>query len=150
MRKESLYLETSVISAYHDERERFKLEATRAFWKRLDKYDVNISSIVLTELAAIRDPVLRANILGLVEHLNVLEIGEEEEILSDEYVKEGVIPRKYRNDALQIAVASTNALDYLVSWNLEHIVKVKTRRMVDLINLKCGYKPIEIITPSEL
>lgn len=86
----------------------------------------------------------------LIEGFNLLEITEEEEFLCNEYLKEGVIPRKYENDALQIALASVYSIDYLVSWNFEHMVKVKTRRMVNLINQKYGYKSIEIIAPFEL
>ena len=91
-----------------------------------------------------------SKIMDFIKDFRLLEIGEEEEFLSNEYIEEEVIPKKYEDDALHIAVATTNAVDFLVSWNLGHIVKVKTRRMVNLINLKHGYKAIEIITPSEL
>jgi hypothetical protein len=37
-----------------------------------------------------------------------------------------------------------------VSWNFEHLVKVKTRKTVNLINILEGYKEIEIISPQEL
>jgi len=150
LKKESLYLETSVISAYFDERELFKLESTRAYWRRLTQYDVCISKVVLTELEAIKDAAMRGKALDLVKDYPLLEETEGDGILSLEYISEGVIPRRYENDARQIAIASVNGVDYLVSWNFEHIVKVKTRRMVSLINLKHGYKPIEIVTPSEL
>ena len=150
MKKESLYLETSVISAYFDERDPNRLEFTRVLWKKLHNYVVTVSKIVLSELAAIGDDDLRSKALGLTKGFAKLNIGPEEEFLGDEYIKEGVIPARYRNDVLQIAVASTNVIDFMVSWNLEHIVKVKTRRMVNLINAKYGYKPIEIVTPSEL
>jgi predicted nucleic acid-binding protein len=150
LKRESLYLETSVISAYYDERDQTKLEYTRRFWNKLSQYEVIISTVVQDELEAIGREALRRKIMDLIKDFGLLEIGEEEEFLSNEYIKEGVIPEKYENDALQIAVATTNAVDFLVSWNLGHIVKVKTRRMVNLINLKHGYKAIEIITPSEL
>lgn len=150
MKRESLYLETSVISAYYDERDPTKLEYTRRFWNKLGQYEVIISTVVQAELEAIRREALRRKIMDLIKDFRLLEIGEEEEFLSNEYIEEEVIPKKYEDDALHIAVATTNAVDFLVSWNLEHIVKVKTRRMVNLINLKHGYKAIEIITPSEL
>jgi len=150
LKKESLYLDTSVMSAYYDEREPLKLELTRNFWKRLSEYEPYISRIVQRELEAIENNELRVKVLDLIKDFIITEVTEEEELLSDEYIKAGVIPKKYENDALQIAIGSTNAIDYFVSWNFKHIVKVKTRRMVNLINLRYGYKPIEIITPSEL
>ena len=62
----------------------------------------------------------------------------------------GIIPKKYVDDAVHIAVAVVHAIDYLVSGNFEHIVKVKTRRMVGVVDAERGYQPIEIIAPPEL
>ena len=70
--------------------------------------------------------------------------------LAEQYVRSGVIPEKYRDDAFHIAIACTNGLQYLLSWNFEHIVKLKTKRIVNLINLTSGYREIEIVTPGEL
>ena len=39
---------------------------------------------------------------------------------------------------------------YLVSWNFSHLVKVQTRREVNLVNALEGYDPIEIVAPPEL
>lgn len=48
----------------------------------------------------------------------------------------------------RIAVASYNYLDVLISWNFEHIVKLKTKREVNVINVLLGYNQLEIIEPS--
>jgi hypothetical protein len=37
-----------------------------------------------------------------------------------------------------------------LSWNFTHLVKVRTRRMVALINAIHNYIPVEIITPPEI
>lgn len=59
------------------------------------------------------------------------------------------IPSMYYDD-YHIAIATVNQMDFLVSWNFRHIVNVKTKQMVNLINLQNGYKTIEIIAPPEL
>jgi len=51
---------------------------------------------------------------------------------------------------LHIAIATVNGIDSVVSWNLEHIVKIKTIVEVNRINIKKGYKQIFIITPEEI
>ncbi|MEM7818474.1 MAG: hypothetical protein QXP52_03240 [Candidatus Aenigmatarchaeota archaeon] len=79
----------------------------------------------------------------------VLVYNEDVEMLASVYVKEGVIPEEYLPDAYHIAFSSVYDIDILVSWNLEHIVKIKTKRLVSAINLKLGYKIIEICTPQE-
>jgi hypothetical protein len=43
-----------------------------------------------------------------------------------------------------------NNLDAILSWNFQHIVKMKTKREVVAINLIEGYKPIDIYTPGEV
>ncbi len=70
--------------------------------------------------------------------------------LTQVYIDEGLIPEKYENDALLIALTSVYSLDILVSWNFKHLVKRKTRIGANLINLKNGYKSIEILAPPEL
>lgn len=53
-------------------------------------------------------------------------------------------------DSLHVATASYFGISYLVSWNYEHLVKVKTRRLVNLVNTLEGFREIETISPLEL
>ena len=43
-----------------------------------------------------------------------------------------------------------NGVDYLCSWNFTHLVKVSTRREVNLVNSLMGYGQVEIVAPPEL
>jgi hypothetical protein len=89
---------------------------------------------------------------GLIRKISPLLLGIdlETEELAERYIKEGIIPKKYRSDALHIAVAVINGIDVIVSWNFEHIVKLKTRVMVDGVNKLLGYHEIEICSPEEV
>ena len=106
--------------------------------------------MVLSEIEDLKDDNKKRLLLRLLEGSEALTIDDESEQLAREYVSQGIIPKKYVDDARHIAVAVVNSIDYLVSWNFEHIVKVKTRRMVGLVDAERGYKPIEIIAPPEL
>lgn len=57
---------------------------------------------------------------------------------------------KYRGDAIHIAIASVHDMDVVISWNMEHMVKLKIRREVRAVNILEGYKEIEICTPLEV
>ena len=70
--------------------------------------------------------------------------------LAEEYIKRGVIPARYRPDAEHIAVASVSDFNVLTSWNLTHIVKLKTKRMVRIINEELSYPVPEIVRPDEV
>ena len=70
--------------------------------------------------------------------------------LADAYIAEGVIPLKYRNDALHLAIATVNGLDMIISMNFQHIVKRKTVKLTGAINVLNGYQAIEIYSPMEV
>jgi len=108
-----------------------------------------ISGLVLDELKA-APKELKEKILETVSSFEVLEVTEEVKELASEYVKEDIFPERYFDDALHVATATVNEIGYLLSWNFKHLVKVKTRRLVSLVNIKNEYSNIEIIAPPEL
>ncbi|MBI5749576.1 MAG: type II toxin-antitoxin system VapC family toxin [Nitrospinae bacterium] len=151
MKKKSLYLDTSVPSAYYDERDKAIQEETIYFFeKKLKEYESYISEITVGELRRTKELPRRKQLLALIEGITILPRTEEAEELADLYVKNKIIPLKYRADALHIATATLNDMDILVSWNFDHIVKYKTRQMVTGINILKGYKSIDIVSPQEL
>lgn len=80
-----------------------------------------------------------------------LSVSKEVILLANQYIESKILPAAERNDALHIAVAVIHNLDVIVSWNFEHMVKLKTRREVPAINTLMGYKNIiEICSPLEI
>lgn len=144
-----VYLDTSVISALFDERNAERKNYTEEFWKELRDYEVYVSTRVNEELDAASDEI-RAEMIDKIRGFKILEITDEVERLAEEYLSKGVFPERYKDDAIHVAVAVANNIDFLISWNFRHLVKVKTRRMVNLINEIMGYPHIEIIAPPEL
>jgi len=147
-----IYVENSVISAYHFA-PRFILASTRRFFEKAarKKYELYTSDVTIAELEKAKKDV-REKSLKIIETFNVkiVSIVLEARDLADEYVKSGVIPMRYRADAEHIAVASVLGFDVLTSWNLAHIVRLKTKRMVQIINEELGYPTPEIVRPDEV
>lgn len=102
------------------------------------------------EIDAISNEKLKEKLKALLMKGQKIEISKEVSNLTKRYIYESLIPEKYENDALLIALTSVYSLDILISWNFKHLVKRKTRIGVNLINLKEGYKTIEILAPPEL
>ncbi len=144
-----VYLDTSVISALFDERNAERKNHTEEFWRELRDYEVYVSTLVNEELDAASDEI-RAEMIDKNRGFKILEITDEVERLAEEYLSKGIFPERYKDDAIHVAVAVANNIDFLISWNFRHLVKVKTRRMVNLINEILGYPHIEIIAPPEL
>jgi hypothetical protein len=94
----------------------------------------------------------KSDMLALIDKYNIQRISGDERIeqLADAYITNNVIPQNKRFDALHIAAASVTGLDYILSLNFKHINKIKTKRLVEIINLNEGYKGIQICTPMEV
>ena len=150
MKTLKILLDTSVYSAMLDKRDPIRQTQTQDFWKSIDQYELFFSSINKEEIDAIRDETLKKKLKDFLIKGKEIEISEEVERMKSLYIKEGLIPEKFENDALLLALTSVHSIDILISWNFKHLVKRKTRIGVNLINLKEGYKPIEILAPPEV
>ncbi|MFQ6052158.1 MAG: type II toxin-antitoxin system VapC family toxin [Candidatus Hydrothermarchaeota archaeon] len=150
MAKRKVYLDTSVISAYLDEKHPERMQLTREAWDIITTYGVYISTVNIREINDNPSRDLRRKMMNSIERFDVLELNEESVRLANIYIKHGIFPERFRDDALHVAVATVNDMDYLLSWNFRHIIKLRTKRMVNLVNLTSGYKEVEIITPPEL
>ncbi|MDR1340442.1 MAG: PIN domain-containing protein [Prevotellaceae bacterium] len=144
-----IYLDTSVISALFDFRTPERMLMTKSAWKQLKNYEIYISDRVLEELNRVSEP-LREEFLKIIEDFAVLSASENAHSLAKAYIEQGIFPEKYYDDALHVAIASVNQTGILLSWNFTHLVKLKTRRMVALVNTLENYLPVEIISPPEL
>lgn len=69
--------------------------------------------------------------------------------LASGYIDEKVVGQTSYADCLHIALATINRADYLISWNFKHIVNVQRIRGYNAINLKNGYKLLEIRSPRD-
>ena len=150
MKTLKILLDTSVYSAMLDKRDPIRQKQTQDFWRNIDKYELFFSTINKEEIEAIKDEKLKNRLKNFLINGKELEITEEVEQIKSFYIKEELIPEKYENDALFLALTTVHSIDILISWNFKHLVKRKTRIGVNLINLKEGYKPIEILAPPEV
>ena len=78
-----------------------------------------------------------------------IEVTNEVVDLATEYIIERVVGQTSFADCLHIALATINRADFLVSWNFKHIVNIEKIRGYNFINIKKGYKQLEIRSPRE-
>lgn len=151
MKKIKLYLDTSVPSFLFADDSPEKREVTVQFWDILktEMYDVIISDILLAEISRSKTPSPQELEEKLSEiTIKIVSVSEDVFLLAQKYIHEGIIPQKYQDDALHIALTTYNEADALISWNFKHIVKLKTIRGVNGINKMFGFKEPEILTPQ--
>ena len=151
MKKLKLYLDTTIFNFVFADDAPIERDLTRKFFSQINHFEVFISDIVIEEIAECSAPK-RQKMLELIDKhdIQTLSLDESSRLLALKYIKEGIIPPKYQDDALHIAIASVHEMDVLLSWNFQHIVKLKTKREAVGVNMLFGYGSIEIYTPREV
>ena len=152
MPKLRLYLETTVFNYYFDTEREFHSDTRRLFEAiAAGEFEAYTSEYTTLELRRAPEPK-QSKMMGLIERFGIkmLEATQEANDLAALYVRNGIIPAKYRTDGEHIACASVNGLDCILSFNFQHIYKLKTKRMTENINLMEGYKGITICMPMEV
>jgi len=56
-------------------------------------------------------------------------------------VERVVVPQNAVQDALHIAVASVNRIDYLLTWNYKHIANAAMREAINTAVWAAGFEP---------
>ena len=147
-----LYLETTMFNYFFDTERDGHADTVRLFEEiGKGKYEGYTSEYVTYELQKADEPK-RTKMMALIEKYNirVLEINEETDHLANVYVREGIMPAKYGLDSAHISTATVNNLDCVLSFNFQHINKLKTKEMTALVNARERYRSVIICTPMEV
>lgn len=149
MKKLRVYLDTSVVGGCFD--------PEFAVWSNalVADFETQRFQPAVSELVAAEVEVAPANVRKKFDELldlgaELLKIDQEVLSLAGEYSQHEILPPKFRNDLLHIAIATVANVDVLVSWNFKHIVRLEKIRLYSAVNLEAGYKPLEIYSPREV
>ena len=147
--KQRLYIDTSVFGGYYDDE--FE-EFTRPLFERIVKNEFILLFSTVTQDELENAP---KQVRELVKHLKAeytefIDTTGEAVELATQYIAEKVVGPTSYADCLHIALATINHADFLVSWNFKHIVNVKRIMGYNAINIKKGYKQLEIRSPRDL
>jgi hypothetical protein len=129
----------------------------QAYTKRLfsdiaaEKYEPYTSNYVIDEIADAPKQMFDS-MRSLIDKYKITVLPESDEIkrLGAIYISKGIIPEKYKDDALHIASATVNGLDFVISYNYNHIIKLKTIIGTSLVNMREGRKQMGLSTPKEI
>ena len=150
-----VYVETTVIGYLTSRSSRDVVTAahqqvTHNWWRTSrDRFDMVASQLVVQEASAGDEPAARER-LDVVDTLTLVETTENALALARQLVDSGTVPRSAAQDALHIAIAVTNGVDYLVTWNCRHIANATMRAQIEGVCRVAGYEPPIICTPEEL
>lgn len=151
--KTRIYLDTSVISFLKAEDSPEKMHDTLILWNNIKNnvYDVVISDLTIEELEKCPEPKRTYMFEMLKEiEMTVVEIENDVDELSREFIKAGILKEKSFDDCRHIVTAIMTKGDIIVSWNFKHIVNDKTIDGVKKIGSIKKFPEIKIYCPSML
>lgn len=124
-------------------------QVTREWWDRRDRFDLFVSQLVLRECGG-GDPTAAAARLAALDGIPLLEQPSEVAALSDALIERVPLPERAAADAVHIATAAVNGMDYLLTWNCTHIANAALRSRIEAVCRDAGHEPPVICTPAEL
>ncbi len=146
-KKIRLYLDTSVPSAYYDTSKPMRQLITQKWFENdAPTYELYVSVITVGEIGKVKNEEKKRNISELIvsHKMKVLQLSDRAKDLAEEYMRRGAIPKSETEDAYHVAIAVTNDLDALASWNFKHIVSINPIRKIHEISRKHNYAAVEI------
>jgi predicted nucleic acid-binding protein len=147
--KQRIYIDTSVFGGFFDKE--FS-EHTIKLFDRIEKGEFILlySDVTQDELEFAPEKVKSLVKSLKVECTEFIETSNDAVDLAIEYINEKIVGQTSYADCLHIALATINRADFLASWNFKHIVNIQRIRGYNSINIKNGYKQLEIRSPREL
>ncbi len=154
MNKPKIYIETSVISylTSRPSQEPIKLarqQSSVLLWRMNEAYDFFVSDTVIDEITS-GDTNAAQLRLAYVSGLPRLRETQEAMDLANTLIQTKAVPDTSYLDALHIALAAVQGMDYIASWNFKHIVGAVARNRITQALRDLGYTQVTIHTPDEL
>ena len=149
MKKDRIYIDTSIVGGYFDDE--FEIE-TKLLFNRLENREIIfvISDLMEIELESAPDKVKNLLYNYPIECFERVILTEEAQEPGELYVKENIVGQTCIEDCYHIAMATINNVDVLASWNFKHIVNLRRIKGYNAVNLKNGYNLLEIRNPKDL
>jgi len=145
-----VYLDTSVFSAFCDEKVTDRRIQTEEFWGRRTEFLVSTSELAREELQRTPDPTRRLDLLGLLDGLSIHPVTDAMKALAVHYIRAGIFSAVMYNDAVHVAAAVLTWQDVLVSWNFKHLVNRRRRTQINDANISLSLPTIDIVAPPEI
>ena len=153
--KARVYIETSIVSYLTAKPSRDIIAAAHQqisldWWeRRRHDFDLVTSLLVVNE-ARLGNPEAATRRLAVLEGIPLLEVTAVAQKLAVTIVQKELLPQAAYPDALHIARAAVHQVDYLLTWNCNHIANAEILPRIALISEPLGLGLPYVCTPEEL
>ena len=143
-----VYVDTSVFGGFFDEE--FQIVSRKFFKQIKEKQFTLVTSAVVKEELMTAPKKVQDLFIEISKYAEILNITEDALKLQHSYLKAKIVPSKFSNDALHVALATVSRCDLIVSWNFKHIVHFRKIPLYNKINVDQGYTQVGIFSPLEV
>ncbi|MDR1963701.1 MAG: type II toxin-antitoxin system VapC family toxin [Planctomycetaceae bacterium] len=153
--KPSVYMETSVISRLTSWISKLptvadEQQTSLVWWENYrNRFDLFISDLVMDEISR-GDLAASSSRIQFVQNIRLLTITDKMRNIAKELLTQTALPSKEEQDAIHIACAAVNQIDYLLTWNCKHIANPvqlpKIRKVLQILGLTVP----KLMTPKQL
>ena len=125
-------------------------QLTRDWWADApNRYRVFVSQLTLDECGD-GDPAAATERLEVLRDIPLLDQSDDAEALADLLIKRLAVPATEPRDALHIAIAAVNGVQFIVTWNFKHILNPHLQAKIADTCRESGFTPPVICTPEQL
>lgn len=153
--KPRVYLESSVVRCLsgrlsHDLRTLCDQLDARDWWQHAPaRFELVASPLVVDEERVGNHQSGHGSRTAL-RSLRIVRPSDASEILVQRLIDSRALPEEATQDAAHVAIAVTNGVEYLATWNFLHIANPANASKINLVCRESGYRPTVICTPAQL
>lgn len=153
--KRRVYVETTIASYLTARPSRDLIvaahqELTMEWWTNdRERFDLYIPELVLIESAR-GDGKAAAKRLVELQGIPLLSVDQNARDLARKFLERNLIPAKAVEDAFHVAIATTQGMDFLLTWNCRHIANAEVMDRLEAVCLELGFQMHTLCTPEQL
>jgi predicted nucleic acid-binding protein len=137
-------------SGRRDPASKYRRSVTERWWKvQRQEFDVYSSEAVVRELEA-GEYEGQQQAIAMAASLRMLDISDEAIEIADLYIRHLLMPDNASGDAMHLALASLEEMDYLLTWNIRHLANPNKVEHITVINRRLGLMTPVIVSPDAL
>jgi predicted nucleic acid-binding protein len=150
-----VYFETTVVGniagrIHSDPSIASRQRITREWWTTASvRYRVVTSRLTLDECGD-GDPTAATERLEILQGIQLLDESDDAETLAALLIDRKAVPASEPRDALHIATAATNGVQFIATWNFKHILNPHLQAQIAETCRDAGFIPPVICTPEQL
>ena len=123
---------------------------TREWWSTATiRYRIVTSRLTLDECGD-GDLAAATERLEILQGIPLLDESDDAETLAELLIDRKAIPASEPRDALHIATAATNGVQFIATWNFKHILNPHLQAQIAGTCREAGFIPPVICTPEQL